>query len=533
MNRKKLTGIAIVVVLIIGSYLFLQQKPKEQPKSQLQVAVQNPITTLDPNFADDIGSNWAETQTLEGLYTLDDKGQVVAGMAEKVVKPTVNNTVYTIKIKANQKWSDGTPVTADDFVNSAKRQVNPASKSKRANHFKDLANYDSIRKQGADINELGISAPDKATVKIQLSHPVPYFNFILANQLYPINMAKVQAYGKRYGQTAETTVSNGAYAIKNWNQSATTWQFVKNPYYANKQQVHYQTINTTVVTNATLASKQYLAGKVDEAEITGSVLSDLKKQHNKDIKSQQKGRMVFIVWNAQDKIAGNTNFKRAVSYAINRDVLAQQALGDGSTAAKSIVPSGEITIDGQDFNHDLSLPFDKTKAQAYLKKAQDELGTKKISLNLNLADTDAYRSLSVYLKERIESVLPDVTININRMPLNAEISAFNARNFQAGTLSWSTDYNDPIDFLDMAYSDGAINFTKWQHPDYDQLIQQINQQGDATTTRFKLEKDAAKLNNDLNGVTPLYQMANVHLLQSHVRGLTYPVIGYQNYKYAK
>ncbi|ETJ00595.1 MAG: hypothetical protein Q611_LSC00044G0001, partial [Leuconostoc sp. DORA_2] len=185
---------------------------------------------------------------------------------------------------------------------------------------------------------------------------------------------------------------------------------VKNPYYANKQQVHYQTINTTVVTNATLASKQYLAGKVDEAEITGSVLSDLKKQHNKDIKSQQKGRMVFIVWNAQDKIAGNTNFKRAVSYAINRDVLAQQALGDGSTAAKSIVPSGEITIDGQDFNHDLSLPFDKTKAQAYLKKAQDELGTKKISLNLNLADTDAYRSLSVYLKERIESVLPDVTI---------------------------------------------------------------------------------------------------------------------------
>ncbi|MFH0349679.1 hypothetical protein ACG92U_06830 [Leuconostoc citreum] len=63
--------------------MFLQQKPKEQPKSQLQVAVQNPITTLDPNFADDIGSNWAETQTLEGLYTLDDKGQVVAGMAEK------------------------------------------------------------------------------------------------------------------------------------------------------------------------------------------------------------------------------------------------------------------------------------------------------------------------------------------------------------------------------------------------------------------------------------------------------------------
>lgn len=533
MNKKLTIGVILAAVVLVGGYSFLNNQPKNTTGKTLNVTVQNTITTLDPNFADDVGSNWAETQTLQGLYTMDAKGSIVAGVADKVVKPTKNNTVYRIKLKSNQKWSDGSQVTANDFVASAKRQVDPASKSTRSNHFKDLAGYDAIRKQGANINTLGIKAPDAKTVEITLSHPVPYFNFILANQLYPINTDKVKEYGKKYGQTAATTVSNGAYQIKKWNQSATTWQFEKNPHYADAKDVHYQTIKTTVVTDATLASKQYLSGKVDEAEISGSVLTDLKKTNAADIQSKQKGRVVFIVWNSTDKIASNTNFKRAISYAIDRDVLAKQTLADGSTAAKSIIPSGEVSVAGQDLNHGLDLPFDKKKAQDYLKQAQSEIGEKKLKLTLNMADTDAYKSLGVYLKQRIETVLPDVTIELNRMPLNAEISAFNNRNFQAGTLSWSTDYNDPIDFLDTAYSGGAINFTKWHNKAYDNLIDQINAQGEANDKRYNLEKKAAALNNDLNGVTPLYQVSNVHLLNKKVRHLNYPVVGYQNYKYAE
>ncbi len=531
MKRKTIIGAGIAVLLVGGAVLYQRGTTKPTPAT-LKVTVQNPITTLDPNFADDIGSNLAEVQTLQGLYTTDATGQIIPGMAEKIVQPTNNHTVYTLTLKKNQKWSDGTTVTAQDFVSSVKRQVDPASKSTRANHFKDLANYDAIRKQGASIDTLGIQAVNNRTVKITLSQPVPYFNFILANQLYPINPAKVKAYGHKYGQTAETTVSNGPYMIKKWNQSATTWEYVKNPYYAQAKKVHFNTIKTTLVTDATLASKQFLSGNVDEAEISGGILTNLKKHYADEIKSQKKGRMAFIVWNAQDKVAGNTNFKRAVSYAIDRRVLADQALADGSTAAQSIVPSGEVKVHGQDFNAGLVLPNDKTKAQDYLKKAQAEIGEKKLTLTLNTADTDAYRAAGLYLKQSIESTLPDVTVNLNRMPLNAEISAFNNRNFQAGTLSWSTDYNDPIDFLDTAYSDGAINFTKWHDAQYDALIQKINQQPEANDARYQLEQQAAKLNNDLNGVTPLYQVANVHLQKKTIKNLNYPVIGYQSYQYA-
>ncbi len=259
----------------------------------------------------------------------------------------------------------------------------------------------------------------------------------------------------------------------------------------------------------------------------------MKKSHATDIKSTQKGRVAFIVWNADDKTVSNTNLKRALSLAINRKELTKSALADGSTPAKSIVPSGEIKVDGKDFNANLSLPYNKALAQKYLKQAQSELNQQKITITLNTADTDAYKALGVYLKPSIEATLPDVTINLKQLPLNAEISAFESHDFQAGTLTWSTDYNDPIDFLDIAYSKGAINFTNWTNSEYEKIINKVSEQHEANDARYKLEQQAAKLNNDLNGVTPLYQVSNVHLLRSSVKNLDYPLIGYQNYKYAK
>ncbi|WP_232683808.1 peptide ABC transporter substrate-binding protein [Leuconostoc mesenteroides] len=531
MNKKIVIG-AVAVIAVAGIYA--ATRPSKSAKGHtLRVAVQNNISTLDPNLADQVGANWAEVQTLEGLYTTSANGKIIPGVAQKIVQPTQGNKVYTIKLKKNQKWSDGSQVTASDFVNSVKRQVNPVTKSTRANHFKDIAGYDAVYNNKENVNKLGISAPDKYTVKIELSHPVPYFNFILANQLYPINSDKLKEYGSKYGQTAKTSVSNGAYTIKKWNQSSTTWEFVKNKYYADAKNVHYDTIKATQVTDATLASKQYLAKKVDEAEISGGILTDLKKSHATDIKSTQKGRVAFIVWNADDKTVSNTNLKQALSLAINRKELTKSALADGSTPAKSIVPSGEVKVDGKDFNANLSLPYNKALAQKYLKQAQSELNQQKITITLNTADTDAYKALGVYLKQSIEATLPDVTINLKRLPLNAEISAFESHDFQAGTLTWSTDYNDPIDFLDIAYSKGAINFTNWTNSEYEKIINKVSEQHEANDARYKLEQQAAKLNNDLNGVTPLYQVSNVHLLRSSVKNLDYPLIGYQNYKYAK
>ncbi|MBZ5957040.1 peptide ABC transporter substrate-binding protein [Leuconostoc gelidum subsp. gasicomitatum] len=532
MNNKIIIGL-VATGVIIGGIVVATKSQQSTDGKVLRIATQNNISTLDPNYADEIGANWAEVQTLEGLYTTGKNGEIVAGVAQKVVKPTENNTIYTLHLRKNAKWSDGTKVTAQDFVSSVKRQVDPKTKSTRANHFKDIAGYDAVYNHHANLDQLGIQAVDQYTVKIQLSHPVPYFDFILANQLYPINRAKVKEYGKKYGQTAATTVSNGAYTIKKWNQASTTWEFAKNKYYSDSKDVHYDTIKATQVTDTTLAAKQFQTKKVDEATVSGSVLSNLKKTNADDIKATAAGRVAFIVWNANDKVASNSNLKKAVSLAINRQTLADEALGDGSKPAKSIIPSGEIKIAGKDLNDGLSLPYNKIQAQQYLKKAQLELGQKKIDMTLNTADTDAYKAVGVFLKQSIESALPDVTINLNRLPLNAEISAFNNHNFQAGTLSWSTDYDDPIDFLDIAYSKGAINFTKWKNDAYDKVYEQINSQNTANDARYQLEREAAKINNEENGVTPLYQTSNVHLQSKTVKNLNYPLVGYQNYKYAK
>lgn len=532
MGKKTIIG-AVVAVLVIGGIVMAVQNRQSPDKAILRIATQNNISTLDPNYADDIGANWAEVQTLEGLYTTDENGKIIAGAAKEIVKPTQNDTTYTIHLKNGQKWSDGSDLTAQDFVASVKRQVDPKTKSTRANHFKDIAGYDEVYNHKGSLDKLGIEAVDKQTVKIKLSHPVPYFNFILANQLYPINPDKVKEYGKKYGQTAATTVSNGAYTIKKWNQSSTTWEFAKNKHYRDAKNVHYDTIKATQISDATLAAKQFQTKNVDEAAISGSVLSDIKKTNADEIKQTAAGRVAFIVWNAKDKIASNTNLKKAISLSINRQELAKEALGDGSTAAKSIVPSGEVEIAGKDLNDRLSLPYNQSEARVYFKKAQAELGQQKIEITLNTADTDSYKAVGTFLKQSIESTLPNVVINLHRLPLNAEIAAFNNHNFQAGTLSWSTDYDDPIDFLDIPYSKGAINFTNWENKAYDKVYEQINRHNEANDARYKLQREAARINNEENGVTPLYQASNVHLQSKTVKNLHYPLVGYQNYKYAK
>lgn len=179
MNKKIIIGL-VAAVVIIGGVVVATKSQQSAGEKVLRIATQNNISTLDPNYADEIGANWAEVQTLEGLYTTGKNGEIVAGVAQNVVKPTENNTVYTLHLRKNAKWSDGTKVTAQDFVSSVKRQVDPKTKSTRANHFKDIAGYDAVYNHHANVNQLGIQAVDQYTVKIQLSHPVPYFDFIFS-----------------------------------------------------------------------------------------------------------------------------------------------------------------------------------------------------------------------------------------------------------------------------------------------------------------------------------------------------------------
>lgn len=534
--KKIIVSVVGLASILVLSACGKSTSSKDETSRTFKTTAQTNVITVDPNRATDVGSYLAISQVVEGLYKQNNQGKVVPSVATKIVQPTNSGKTYTFNLRHDAKWNDGSRVTASDFVASFRRQVDPKTKSQRAGHLSDIQNYAAVNTGKASPSKLGVKALGKYKLQIKLSHPVPYYNYVIATQLYPINQRALAKWGSKYGQDSKHAASDGAYEIKNWNSSKDTWNLVKNKDYYDADKVDLNKIHFQVVKTPQTSMRLFQAKDIDETQISGSLVADAKKQFKNETVVSKYGQVAFIPWNNYRKTTRNLNLRRALSYAINRQSLAKNVLKDGSLPAQSVVPEGEVKdASGKDFNAGVEpkLTYNLTKARHYFKLAQEELGKEKISVQLLTADTDAYKAVAEYIQSQAKKVSPNFNLVVRSIPLQQEISDFSNHKFDAGTLGWSTDFPDPIDYLNLAAKAGVINFTKWTNAQYQQLIDQINDTtNQSSEQRVKLQQKAASLLNELQGVTPLYQYASVHLRTKNIKGLDYPLIGYQKYEYA-
>ncbi|HAJ53315.1 MAG TPA: peptide ABC transporter substrate-binding protein, partial [Lactobacillus sp.] len=174
------------------------------------------LQTLDPSKASEGVSGQAIIDTMNGLYKYEGH-DLQPAMATKIVKPTNNGLTYTFKLR-NAKWSDGSPVTAQDFVFAWQRTVNPVTKSSQANMYSGIQNADDIRAGKKPASTLGVKALNDKTLEVTLEHPIPYFNSLLNNvAFYPQPAKQVQKWGDKYGSKSAYTLSNGAFKSKDWS----------------------------------------------------------------------------------------------------------------------------------------------------------------------------------------------------------------------------------------------------------------------------------------------------------------------------
>lgn len=531
--KGKLAGIG--TILVLGGLLAGCGNQASGTSRTLNVTSQANVLTLDPSRVSDVGSDFMLEQTLDGLYKTNNKGTIVPALATKIVKPMNDGKTYTFELRKDAKWDDGSQVTANDFVVALQRQVNPKTKSQRAQRLQDFVGYKNASTGKAKPSTLGVKALGKYKLQIQLTHAVPYFDYILASQIYPVNIEALNKWGSKYDTDAAHAVSNSAYKIKDWNSSKDSWNLEKNKQYYDADKVKIKKINFQVVKTPQTGLNLFEAKKVQETQISGNTVAMAAKQYKDELVRSKYGQLAFLPWSNTDATTKNQNLRKAVSAAIDREDLVKNVLKDGSIAAKSIVPEGEVKqADGQDFNAGVGdgLAYNPTQAKADFAKAQQELGKKTVNLEIVTADTDAYKQVGEYLQGQLEKQLPGLKVTIKTEPLSQEVNTFSSGNFQTLTMGWSTDYPDPIDYLNIAADGGTINFTKWHNAEYQKLIDQINDTDHQTAAqRVVLQQKAAKLLNAEQGVTPLYQYASVHLRSTDLKGLEYPLIGYQRYEY--
>ncbi|WHQ48476.1 peptide ABC transporter substrate-binding protein [Lactiplantibacillus plantarum] len=534
---KKRIWISSIAIVALGLVLTGCGSQQSSQQKTLNVTATQSIATADPNKADDIASQAAIAQFMEGLYTTNQKGKVVPAIAKKVVKPTNNGKTYTFNLRHNAKWSNGKKVTAADFVYSVQRQVDPNTKSQEVGHVAEIKNATAITAGKKAVKTLGVKALGKYKLQITLQQRVPYFNYRLATEIYPLNKQFTEKYGNKYGTSAQRTLSNGPYVLKSWNGTNDTWKYVKNPYYYDRKQVRIKNIKVQTVKNNSTAENLFQSNEVQVTQITGTQVSAAEQG---SLKSQMKvtklNQLYFMLWNQKRSALQNTDLRRAVSYALNRQSLVKNVLKDGSVAATSLVPAGNTKnpTTGKDFNTDTGnlYPYSPAKAKQYWQKAQARLGKQKLTLQLLTNDNDINKSVAEYIQAAIEKNLSGVTVNVKSVPLTNEISTLSKGDFDFATLSWSSDFQDPVDFLNKASITNSVNFGKFNNAKYEQLISTITADKQSTKARYQTMQQAAKLVAQQQGVTPIYQTAAAHLISNKVGGVHFTLLRDALYRYA-
>ena len=486
------------------------------------------ISSLDSALVTDTVSFDLFNQVYEGLYTLDKNDKAQPGVAKEMPKKSNGGKTLTIKLRKDAKWSNGDPVTAQDFVFAWKRVVNPDTASEYAYIMYDLKNAEDINMGKKDVDKLGVKALDDHTLKIELNKPIPYINEMLAFGTYlPQKEKVVKKHGEQYATTADKTVFNGPFKVQDWKVEDKI-QLVKNEDYWDKKKVHLDRVNYKVLKDQQAGASLYDTGSVDDTTISADQVD--KYQGNPGLKKRLLASTFYMKLN-QDNVPEfkNKDLRIAISQAIDKEGYVNSVLNNGSESTDGFTAKLTAeTPDGKDFAESIDSPlaYNPKAAKKHLEKAKKDLGVKELTFTMNTEDTPDAKISAEYIKAQVEKNLPGVTLKIKQLPFKQRVNQEHSETFEASLSGWGPDYPDPLTFLEIMTTGNPSNNTAWGSKKYDQLVKDANGKLlKKPEERNAAMKEAEELLLNDAPVAPIYQKGEAHLTNPQVKGLFYHQIG--------
>ena len=487
------------------------------------------IKNLDSSDADDQCSLRAIHAVIDGLMKTDKKGNITYGIA-KSEDVSEDGLTHTYKLRKDAKWTNGDPVTANDFVYAWHRI------------FKNKGNYyymfaDGIASiQGAqelsdkidngeeindtDLDAMGVKAIDDYTLEVKTNVRVSFLDELLAfPPFYPINQKFAEKQGSKYGKSAKTILGNGAFTMTNWEPGSVA-EFEKNKSYYDQKHVKLDKLVMKLVQEPKVAAQSFEAGETDYAPINSDLVD--KYKDDKSFKQVYDGFLFYISINFKNTDLANINVRKAISLAINRKDLCKNVLKDGSQEAKGFIPSGLATSpDGVDFRKEAGsfTSYDKDKAQAALDEGLKELGKSEITLRLTYGtDESPMDVFATYLQNALSKLKG---IKVEMVATTKQDRIYNKQkngDFDLAMTRWGPDYGDPTTYLTIALSTNSNNYGKWSNSEYDKLVSQVGVESDANA-RWQEMIDAEKILMDDYAYIPVFEKGAATLQNPKVKNL--------------
>jgi len=456
--------------------------------------------SLNIHLAQGLNSHNVLRDLYEGLMTLDINGKPIYGAAKS---HTVKFNVWTFKLRRNGKWSDGSPVVADDFVRGWQQAIDPKTAAPYAFLLNNILHATKIIQLKLTPENLVVKAIDDYTLEVRLWQADSAFLEKLSLPIfYPL--PKNEPGGHKI-------TSNGAYRLAAWNiQEKIVLE--KNPYYYDKENIYFDKVNYWVTENQSSELKRFRAGELDISEsIPDSQIDWIKQNLPDQLRIAPYLGSFFLGLNLTDKNLKNPKLRQALSLAINRDILTQKVLKSGQQSAYHIVPRGLA-------NSKNIASINQSQRNRLAKEFLEQSGINRQDLTIEILYNNSENQKKVALA--IAAMWRQV-LGIKTQLLNQEWKVFvnsrKSRKRQAFRSGWIADYADALSFLELFTSDSRFNFYHYKNSNYDALIQQVSQSDDTNLKNQLLEQAENILLHDLP-VIPLYYYVSRHLVNNTILG---------------
>lgn len=466
----------------------------------------------------------------EGLTFIDEQTtQPVPAVAERW-EPSADGLTWTFHLRPDAQWSNGDPVTADDFVQSYRRMVSPALGFGNASYLFPLKNAEAINSgKLTDVTQLGCRAVDAHTLVLTLAQPTPHLPLLTAlTQWYPINPRVLQPFGGlSHRGTAWTRsgnlVGNGAFALTEWTPNSRV-VVVRNPRYWNAAQTTLQRIEFFPIEKADAEERSFRAGQLHVTfSLPVSRVATWRAQDSGRLRTDPFLQTVFIAFNTQQPPFNDPRVRRAFALAIDRAAIARTALGGSYAPAFAATPPGTGGYTAR-----ARIDLDQVQAKALLAAAGFPSGSSLPKLTLQVRNDEVQPTVAEALQAMWQQTL-GVRVEIARIEEKTWLQNQQTHQYTLSTFGWVGDFPDPLTFLGLFTTESGNNWTGWSDSRYDALIAQAAADPDHVR-RLETFQQAEALLLEAAPVTPVFHGAQTFLIQPTVHGWVPALLGSRRYQ---
>ena len=504
-----------------------EQTPPSDNESVLHLNIHAEPLSLNPGDATDVTSFLLLKSLMEGLTRVEQDGTPREAGA-KTIDVSDDLKTYTFTLR-DYKWTNGDPVTAQDYEYAWKWVLDPSNEAPYAYQLYSILNAKKAKAGEAALEEVGIKAVNEKTLVVTLTNPTPYFLELTAfPTFYPINKRNAEA-NPAWHTEAVDYVGNGPFTLKEWTHGVNV-VMERNADYWDADTVKMDRVEMAIIEDIDMELRMFKDGELDWA---GSPFSELPTDALPELESEGEvttmpiaGTYIFK-FNTQKPPFNNANIRKAFAYAIDRKMIVEDILQGGQIPAMAYVPPTVFQENQQGLFKDNNVE----EAKKLLAQGMKELGITELpAIELSYNTNEAHAKLSQAIQDMWEQRL-GAEVTLSNAEWEVHLENVRKGNYHVSRMSWLGDFNDAINFLEMYTQPEGNNNTYWTNKKYNELIFKSFTEADAIA-RQQLMKDAETILLNEMPIIPIYYYTYSYVMNDRVKDVYIDGLGNVDLKWS-